>query len=77
MTIGFAFPANTRNFSFFQNVQTGSGAQILFIYYVRGVLSPGVRRLEGEAEHFPAPNAEVRYDPYVDCTYYSLTLITT
>ena len=36
----------------------------------------GLERMEGEAEHSPAPNAKISNNPYVDLYIHTLTFFT-
>jgi hypothetical protein len=50
-TAGVRFLAEERDFSLLDSVQTGSGSTQPPIYWVLGVVSPGVKRQGSEADY--------------------------
>jgi hypothetical protein len=58
--MGVRFPGGAGTFSLRLHVQTGCVAHPASIQWVSGALSPGVNRLECEADHSPSYNTEVK-----------------
>jgi hypothetical protein len=44
------------------NIQTGLGANLLFIQWLLGDVSAGVKRQQHEADHSPPSSADVKND---------------
>jgi hypothetical protein len=58
-TAGVGFPAEARDFSILDSVQTGSGAHPASYSMFTVTLAPEVKRPGREADHSPPPSADV------------------
>jgi hypothetical protein len=58
--VGVLFPAGTKAFSLLHSVQTDSGAHQPPIQWIKGAVTPGVKRQGRGADHSPPYSAEVK-----------------